>query len=208
MFFLLYSFYTLLLSRNTAKWSKKSPYCFHSKGEFSYRGTTLLHLCLAAPASSGCSPCQIHMCLTFRITAWHFNARQPVTAYLPIRFRLLSGFRFLPGVRCEAPRRIRIRFLRAPLSSRLLSVRVSRILLVLFQAFCVCFCLTVILAYPAAFVKPVWQNRPGSLSHFPFIVRAFLPEALLVLLGKCADNLLRQFHLNTQLFLCQKSRFL
>lgn len=202
MFFLLYSFYTYASFPQYRKVVKKSPYCFHSKGEFSYRGTTLLHLCLAAPASSGCSPCQIHMCLTFRITAWHFNARQPVTAYLPSRFR------FLPGVRCEAPRRIRMRFLRAPLSSRLLSVRVSRILLVLFQAFCVCFCLTVILAYPAAFVKPVWQNRPGSLSHFPFIVRAFLPEALLVLPGKCANNLLRQFHLNTQLFLCQKSRFL
>ena len=198
----------MLLSRNTAKQPKKALTVF------TVRASSLI----AVPPCFTCAsrhrphpaapPCQIHMCLTFRITAWHFNARQPVTAYLPIRFRLLSGFRFLPGVRCEAPRRIHMRFLRAPLSNRLLSVRVSRILLVLFQAFCVCFCLTVILAYPAAFVKPVWRNRPGSLSHFPFIVRAFLPEALLVLPGKCADNLLRQFHLNTQLFLCQKSRFL
>ena len=175
---------------------KKSPYCFHSKGEFSYRGTTLLHLRLAAPVSSGCSPVRSTCVLLFGSQPGTLTRANPS---LPTS---------CPRVQCEAPRRIHMRFLRAPLISRQLSVRVSRILLVLFQAFCVCFCLTVILAYPAAFVKPVWQNLMDSLSHFPFIVRTFLPETLLVLPGKCADNLLRQFHLNTQLFLCQKSRFL
>ena len=115
----------------------KSPYCFHSKGESTFSAVP--------PCFTGILRCRPHPAAPAYLIRSQPGTLTRANPSLPTS---------CPRVQCEAPRRIHMRFLRAPLISRQLSVRVSRILLALFQAFRHLFHLIAILCYLWIFVKP------------------------------------------------------
>ena len=103
------------------------------------------HLALPAPCGAGLIrllPCKIPY-MAFRITAWHFNARQPVTAYL----RLAAfGVQLQDVFACGSFARLS--------STGCFLWGCPGCYFFFSKPFCILLCLTAILSYPASFVKP------------------------------------------------------